>query len=213
MKRNLLRGFSEKKKKKKESEKCFLGSVSSVKALSCRNAASHMKKHFNRAVRLFLAWAEKEEKQNIWKLNCVCHTASCQLCQPREPLNPQSSSQFERCTSKGQHAGRSWSEVRGASQQRHLLYWERLTALQQQRERDGAHSSEAKEKIEIGEQNPTETNKNTVPNQTCQWKPQLDDWYERWFFFSSEKYFWWGSVLYKPSTASVRRVSAIHSSK
>lgn len=114
---------------------------------------------------------------------------------------------------KGQHAGRSWSEVRGASQQRHLLYWERLTALQQQRERDGAHSSEAKEKIEIGEQNPTETNKNTVPNQTCQWKPQLDDWYERWFFFSSEKYFWWGSVLYKPSTASVRRVSAIHSSK
>lgn len=105
-----------------------------------------MKKHFNRAVRLFLAWAEKEEKQNIWKLNCVCHTASCQLCQPREPLNPQSSSQFERCTSKGQHAGRSWREVRGASQQRHLLYWERLTALQQQRERDGAHSSEAKEK-------------------------------------------------------------------
>lgn len=200
------------KKKKKESEKCFLGSVSSVKALSCRNAASHMKKHFNRAVRLFLAWAEKEEKQNIWKLNCVCHTASCQLCQPREPLNPQSSSQFERCTSKGQHAGRSWREVRGASQQRHLLYWERLTALQQQRERDGAHSSEAKEKIEIGEQNPTETNKNSPePNLSV----ETTAWWLIWevIFFSSEKYFWWGSVLYKPSTASVRRVSAIHSSK
>lgn len=86
--------------------------------------------------------------------------------------------------------------------------------LYSSREKEMEHTAaKRKKKIEIGEQNPTETNKNTVPNQTCQWKPQLDDWYERWFFFSSEKYFWWGSVLYKPSTASVRRVSAIHSSK